>query len=195
MRLIDAEGKQLGVIPIAEAMKLAEEAEQDLVEVSASKENPVCKIMDYGKFRYRQTKKAHEAKLKQKQIQIKEIKIRPQTDDGDYQTKLRALIRFLEDGDKTKVTLRFRGREIQNQQMGIKVLHRIRDDLSAYAVVEHNPTMEGRQMIMILAPIPKAVKVIKAAKSEKIPKAPKVEANKNQQSAENQVAEKTMIDS
>jgi len=135
-----------------------------LVEVSVNNDLPVCKIMDYGKFKYRQTKKAHEAKQKQKHIQIKEIKIRPQTDEGDYQTKLRKLINFLQEGDKTKITVRFRGREIQNQELGIKVLERIQNDLQEYSTIEHYPSMEGRQMIMILNPISRPTKGTKSSK-------------------------------
>ena len=155
MRLVADDGEQLGIVPIAEALRLAEEREVDLVEIAPLAKPPVCKLMDYGKFRYREQKKAHEAKLKQKQIQVKEIKFRPGTDEGDYQIKLRNLIKFLQDGDKTKVTLRFRGREMAHQEFGIRLLERVKADLDAYGTVEQFPKMEGRQLIMVLAPIKK----------------------------------------
>lgn len=137
---------------LREAIEKAEEAGVDLVEISPNAEPPVCRIMDYGKFLYEKSKSSKEQK-KQKVIQVKEIKFRPGTDDGDYQVKLRSLIRFLEDGDKAKITLRFRGREMAHQQIGMEVLNRVRDDLSELAVVESFPTkIEGRQMIMVLAP-------------------------------------------
>jgi translation initiation factor IF-3 len=136
---------------------MAEEAEVDLVEIAPTAKPPVCRLMDYGKFKYQEAKKRHEAKLKQKQIQIKEIKFRPGTDEGDYQIKVRNLIRFLEEGDKAKVTLRFRGREMAHQEFGVKLLERVRTDLDPYAVVEQFPKMEGRQMIMMLAPKKKLV--------------------------------------
>ena len=131
---------------------MAEERDVDLVEIAPTAEPPVCKLMDYGKFKYREQKKAHEAKLKQKQIQLKEIKFRPGTDEGDYQIKLRNLIRFLEEGDKAKVTLRFRGREMAHQEFGVRLLERVRNDLEPFAVVEQFPKLEGRQMIMVLGP-------------------------------------------
>jgi translation initiation factor IF-3 len=137
-------------------MRMAEEAEVDLVEIAPTAKPPVCRLMDYGKFKYQESKKRHEAKLKQKQIQVKEIKFRPGTDEGDYQIKLRNLIRFLEEGDKAKVTLRFRGREMAHQEFGIKLLERVRADLDAYGVVEQFPKLEGRQMIMVLSPKKKA---------------------------------------
>lgn len=137
---------------LAVANKLAEEAELDLVEIAPTAKPPVCRVMDYGKFKYRESKKRHEAKLKQKQIVVKEIKFRPGTDEGDYQIKLRNLIRFLEEGDKTKVTLRFRGREMAHQEIGIRLLERVRTDLEPYGVVEQFPKMEGRQLIMVLSP-------------------------------------------
>lgn len=133
-------------------MRLAEEKELDLVEIAPMAKPPVCKLMDYGKFKYREAKKAHEAKLKQKQIQVKEVKFRPGTDEGDYKIKLRNLIKFLEDGDKAKVTLRFRGREMAHQEFGQRLLQRVRDDLEEYGVVEQWPKMEGRQLIMVVAP-------------------------------------------
>jgi len=152
VRLVGKEGEPLGIVPIAQALKMAEEAEVDLVEIAPTAKPPVCKMMDYGKFKYREAKKAHEAKLKQKQIQVKEVKFRPGTDEGDYRIKLRNLIKFLEEGDKTKVTLRYRGREMAHQEFGIRLIERVRNDLEAYAVVEQFPKMEGRQLIMVLAP-------------------------------------------
>jgi len=131
---------------------MAEERDVDLVEIAPTAQPPVCKLMDYGKFKYREQKKAHEAKLKQKQIHLKEIKFRPGTDEGDYQIKLRNLIRFLDEGDKAKVTLRFRGREMAHQEFGVRLLERVRNDLEAHAVVEQFPKLEGRQMIMVLGP-------------------------------------------
>jgi translation initiation factor IF-3 len=144
-------------VSLAAANKMAEEAEVDLVEIAPTAQPPVCRLMDYGKFKYQEAKKRHEAKLKQKQIQIKEVKFRPGTDEGDYQIKVRNLIRFLEEGDKAKVTLRFRGREMAHQEFGVKLLERVRTDLDPYAVVEQFPKMEGRQMIMMLAPKKKPI--------------------------------------
>lgn len=135
---------------------MAEEAELDLVEIAPTAIPPVCRIMDYGKFKYRESKKRHEAKLKQKQIIVKEVKFRPGTDEGDYKIKLRNLIRFLGEGDKTKVTLRYRGRELAHQEFGIRLLERIRGDLEPHGVVEQWPKMEGRQLVMVLAPKLKA---------------------------------------
>ncbi len=146
------EGEQLGIVSLEEAMRLAEEKDLDLVEIAPMAKPPVCKLMDYGKFKYREAKKAHEAKLKQKQIQVKEIKFRPSTDEGDYKIKLRNLIKFLEEGDKAKVTLRFRGRELAHQELGQRLLQRVRDDLEPYGVVEQWPKMEGRQLVMVIAP-------------------------------------------
>jgi translation initiation factor IF-3 len=131
---------------------MAEEVALDLVEIAPTASPPVCRLMDYGKFRYRESKKRHEAKLKQKQIIVKEIKFRPGTDEGDYQIKLRNLIRFLEEGDKAKVTLRFRGREMAHQEFGVRLIERVRADLDDYSLVEQYPKMEGRQMVMVLAP-------------------------------------------
>lgn len=152
MRLVGVEGEQLGIVSSAEALRIADEAELDLVEIAPMAEPPVCRIMDYGKFKYAESKKQHEAKLKQKQIQIKEIKFRPGTDEGDYQIKLRNLIKFLNEGDKTKITLRFRGREIAHQQIGMQLLERVKADLAEHGNVEQFPKMEGRQMVMVLAP-------------------------------------------
>ena len=152
-------GDQLGIQTVADALKMAEEQNVDLVEIAPLAVPPVCKLMDYGKFRYREQKKAHEAKLKQKQIQVKEIKFRPGTDEGDYKIKVGKLIQFLEEGDKAKVTLRFRGREMAHQEFGVRLLERVKADLDAYAVVEQFPKLEGRQMVMVLAPKKKAVPV------------------------------------
>jgi translation initiation factor IF-3 len=152
VRLLDEQGGQLGIVPIREALRMAEERDVDLVEIAPLANPPVCRLMDFGKFKYREAKKAHEAKLKQKQIQVKEVKFRPGTDEGDYQIKLRNLIRFLEDGDKTKVTLRFRGREMAHQEFGVRLLARVREDLDPYGTVEQFPKMEGRQLVMVLAP-------------------------------------------
>ena len=137
---------------IAAANRAAEEAELDLVEIAPQATPPVCRVMDYGKYKYRESKKRHEARLKQKQIVVKEIKFRPGTDEGDYKIKLRNLIRFLEEGDKTKVTLRFRGREMAHQEIGMRLLERVRGDLDPHGVVEQFPRMEGRQLVMVLSP-------------------------------------------
>ena len=161
-------------MPIAQAMKMAEEAEVDLVEIAPLAKPPVCKLMDYGKFKYREAKKAHEAKLKQKQIHVKEVKFRPGTDQGDYQIKLRNLIKFLEEGDKAKVTLRYRGREMAHQEFGVRLIERVKLDLEPYAVVEQFPKMEGRQLIMVLAP-KKGKKEVKRAAKKEVKKEPKKE--------------------
>jgi len=152
VRLIGIEGEPIGIVKIEEAMRLAEEKEIDLVEIAPTAKPPVCRLMDYGKFKYRESKKAHEAKLKQKQIQVKEVKFRPGTDEGDYKIKVRNLIRFLTEGDKTKVTLRFRGREMAHQELGMQLLKRVEADLSQIGQVEQWPKLEGRQMVMIVAP-------------------------------------------
>jgi translation initiation factor IF-3 len=152
VRLIGADGEQLGVVAVAEALRMAEEAELDLVEIAPLAEPPVCRVMDFGKFKYAESKRQHEAKLKQKQVQIKEIKFRPGTDEGDYNIKLRNLIKFLDEGDKTKITLRFRGREMAHQEFGMRLIERIKADLEEHSVVEQFPKMEGRQMVMVLAP-------------------------------------------
>jgi translation initiation factor IF-3 len=152
VRLIGIKGESLGVVPIAQANAMAEELEIDLVEIAPTAKPPVARLMDFGKFKYSEAKKKHEAKLKQKQIQVKEVKFRPGTDDGDYKIKLRNLTRFLEEGDKTKVTLRFRGREMAHQEFGVKLLERVKADLAEVGVVEQFPKMEGRQMIMVLSP-------------------------------------------
>lgn len=155
MRLINQNSQQLGVVSLEQALRYAEEAGLDLVEVSPTASPPVCRIMDYGKFRFEQSKKQQEAKKKQKQIQVKEVKFRPGTDEGDYQVKLRNLIRFLSDGDKTKVTLRFRGREMVHQDIGLRLLKRVEEDLAEYGTVEQRPKMEGRQAVMVFAPLRK----------------------------------------
>ena len=142
----------MGVVSISEALQSAENSELDLVEIVPNAEPPVCRVMDYGKFVFEQNKKKHAAKKKQKQIQVKEIKFRPGTEDGDYQVKLRHLIKFLTEGDKVKVTLRFRGREMAHQELGSKMLSRIETDLEEHGIVEQFPKMEGRQMVMVLAP-------------------------------------------
>jgi translation initiation factor IF-3 len=174
VRLVADNGDQLGIKTVMEALRLAEEQNVDLVEIAPLANPPVCKLMDYGKFRYREQKKAHEAKLKQKQIQVKEIKFRPGTDEGDYKIKLGKLIQFLEEGDKAKVTLRFRGREMAHKEFGERLLERVRKDLDAVGLVEQFPKLEGRQMVMVLAPKkkgpppPKAKETVKPDK----PKAP-----------------------
>ena len=150
--MIGEDGEQLGVVPLAKALAVAEEAGLDLVEIAPMANPPVCKVMDYGKYRYQEQKKAQEARLKQKQIQVKEVKFRPGTDENDYQIKLRNMTRFLQEEDKVKVTLRFRGREMAHQEIGMRQIERIRTDLQDLATVEQMPKMEGRQMVMILAP-------------------------------------------
>ena len=152
MRLSGVENEPLGIVSLAEAFRLAEEANVDLVEIAPTAQPPVCRLMDYGKFKYSEQKKAHEAKLKQKIILVKEVKFRPGTDDGDYNIKLRNLIKFLDEGDKTKITLRFRGREMAHQDIGFRMLERLKGDLEPYGQVEQFPKMEGRQMMMILSP-------------------------------------------
>jgi translation initiation factor IF-3 len=152
VRLVGAGGEQIGVVPLAEAQKIAEEASLDLVEISPQAEPPVCKVMDYGKFRFEEQKKRQAARKKQKQTQVKEIKFRPGTDVGDYNVKLRNLTKFLTEGDKVKVTLRFRGREMAHQELGRDLLKRVESDLSELGTVEQFPRMEGRQMVMVLAP-------------------------------------------
>ena len=150
--MIGATGGQVGVVNLGEALKQADDAELDLVEIVPNAEPPVCRIMDFGKFLFEQNKNKHAARKKQKQIQVKEVKFRPGTDDGDYQVKLRNISRFLENGDKVKVTLRFRGREMAHQELGSKMLDRIEADMQEIAEVEQKAKLEGRQMIVILAP-------------------------------------------
>jgi translation initiation factor IF-3 len=152
VRVIGVNGEALGVMRTLEALRLAEEADVDLVEIAPTAQPPVVRLMDYGKFKYQEQKKAHEAKLKQKIIEVKEIKFRPATDDHDYETKIRKLREFLEEGDKAKVTLRFRGREMAHQELGMKLLERVRADLEEQALVEQMPRLEGRQMVMMLGP-------------------------------------------
>jgi translation initiation factor IF-3 len=142
----------VGIVSLDEANQLAETSRLDLVEIAPNAEPPVCRIMDYGKFRFEESKKLQQAKKKQKQTQVKEIKFRPGTDVGDYKIKLRKLIEFLEEGDRVKVTLRFRGREMAHQELGLELLHRVRDDLDEYGTVEQEPKREGRLMVMVLAP-------------------------------------------
>ena len=152
LRVIAADGSQAGVMSRYDALQMASAAELDLVEVSPTAEPPVVRIMDYGKFLFEQNKKAHSAKRKQKQIHVKEVKFRPGTEEADYQVKLRNLIRFLSEGDKAKVTLRFRGREMVHQDIGRKLLDRVQLDLAPHSVIEQQPLMEGRQMVMLFAP-------------------------------------------
>ena len=152
VRLTGADNEPLGVVNINEALRLAGELDVDLVEISATAVPPVCRLMDYGKFKYQEQKKAAEAKSKQKVIEVKEVKFRPGTDDGDYNIKVRNIKRFLEDGDKCKITLRFRGREITHQEIGLALLQRMREELADLIVVEQFPKLEGRQMVMMIAP-------------------------------------------
>lgn len=152
VRLIGSDGQQVGVVSLSEALQAAEDAKLDLVEIVADAVPPVCRIMDYGKHLFEKKKQAAEAKKNQKQAQIKEVKFRPGTEEGDYQVKLRNLVRFLSEGDKAKVSLRFRGREMAHQELGLELLKRVEDDLIEYGTVEQRPKMEGRQMIMVIAP-------------------------------------------
>jgi translation initiation factor IF-3 len=152
VRVIRSDGEQAGVMGIAEAIEMAFDVGLDLVEVSPTADPPVCRIMDFGKYLFEQNKKNQSAKRKQKQVHVKEIKFRPGTDEGDYQIKLRKLVQFLENGDKTKVTLRFRGREMAHKELGAKLLARVREDLDEYGSVEQMPQMEGRQMVMVIGP-------------------------------------------
>ena len=148
--MVGAEGEQVGVVSINEALQLAYDASMDLVEISPNADPPVCKIMDFGKYQFEQNKKLQAAKKKQKQIQIKEIKFRPGTEEGDYQVKLRSLIKFLNEGDKTKITVRFKGRELTHRELGMDLLKRIETDLEEIAAVEQFPKLEGRQMVMVM---------------------------------------------
>jgi translation initiation factor IF-3 len=152
VRLVDAEGTQLGIVPIEDALKNAEQAGLDLVEIAPDADPVVCKIMDFGKYIYEAKKQKNASKKKQKIIQVKEVKFRPGTEEGDYQVKLRNLVRFLEHGDKAKVTLRFRGREMAHQEIGMELIKRIESDLEPHAAVEQHAKMEGRQLTMVLAP-------------------------------------------
>ena len=152
VRLIGVDGQQIGVVSLNEALQAAEDAKLDLVEIVADAVPPVCRIMDYGKHLFEKKKQAAEAKKNQKQAQIKEVKFRPGTEEGDYQVKLRNLIRFLNDGDKAKVSLRFRGREMAHQELGMELLKRVETDLAEYGTVEQHPKLEGRQLMMVIAP-------------------------------------------
>jgi translation initiation factor IF-3 len=152
VRVIGAGGEQVGILSREAALQLAQESAMDLVEISPTAVPPVCRIMDFGKFLFETNKKAHAAKRKQKQIQVKEVKFRPGTEEGDYQIKLRNLLKFLGSGDKAKVTLRFRGREMAHQEIGVRLLQRVRQDLETVGTVEQFPRLEGRQMVMVIAP-------------------------------------------
>jgi translation initiation factor IF-3 len=152
VRLVKEDGTMVGVVPVREAQIMAEEAGLDLVEISPNASPPVCKILDFGKFKYELQKKENEARKKQKVIEVKEIKLRPGIDEHDYQVKMRSVHRFLEEGDKVKVTMRFRGREMVHQELGVKVLDKVRAELDAVAKVESHPRLEGRQMVMVVAP-------------------------------------------
>jgi translation initiation factor IF-3 len=174
--LIGPNGEQVGIVSIAAANAQAEAAELDLVEIAPTAVPPVCRVMDYGKFKYRESKRRHEAKLKQKQIIVKEVKFRPSTDEGDYKIKLRNLARFLDEGDKCKVTLRFRGREMAHQEFGIRLIERVKNDLQEHSIVEQFPKMEGRQMVMVLSPKKVAVPVPKKEAAKPASTGPKKEA-------------------
>ena len=152
VRLSGPDNEPLGVVSLMEALRMAGELDVDLVEIAATANPPVCRLMDYGKFKYQEQKRAAEAKAKQTVIEIKEVKFRPGTDDGDYNIKMRNIRRFLADGDKCKITLRFRGREITHQELGLALLNRIRDELADTIIIEQFPKLEGRQMIMMIAP-------------------------------------------
>jgi len=171
VRLVGIDSEPLGIMSLEEAFAKAEEIDIDLVEIAPNASPPVCRLMDYGKFKYAESKRLHEQKLKQKQVQIKEVKFRPATDSGDYNIKVRNITRFLEGGDKVKCTLRFRGREITHQEFGLDLLRRVQADLEEVAVVEQFPKMEGRQMVMVLAPVKKAApkknEKVKSDKSDK----------------------------
>ena len=190
--MIGADGEQLGVVDIRTALRTAEDSEVDLVEIAPNATPPVCRVMDYGKFKYQEAKRAHESRQKQKQVQIKEIKLRPGTDENDYQIKLRNMLRFLEDGDKVKVTLRFRGREMAHQEFGARQLERIREDLNDVGTVEQMPKMEGRQMIMVVAPGKKKPK--KAPKAPKSPKPPVEKLEKVEKTEKVETAKTEKVD-
>ena len=177
MRLNGPDNESLGIFPLQEALRMAGEMDVDLVEIAAAASPPVCRLIDYGKFKYQEQKRAAEAKARQTVIEIKEVKFRPGTDDGDYNIKLRNIRRFLGDGDKVKVTLRFRGREITHQDLGLDLLNRIREDLADVIQVEQFPNLEGRQMIMMLAPARK--KAGGAAKAAEAPAPAPAEAAQN----------------
>jgi translation initiation factor IF-3 len=152
LRLVDERGRMVGVVGRNEALAMAADAGLDLVEIAPSADPPVCKILDFGKFKYEEQKKKNEARKKQKVIEVKEIKLRPSIDDHDYQVKMRSMNKFIEEGDKVKVTMRFRGRELAHQELGMNVLMRVKDDLDGIAKIEQMPRMEGRQMTMVVAP-------------------------------------------
>jgi len=152
IRLVGADGEMIGVVSLREGLTMAEESGLDLVEVSPNADPPVCKILDFGKFKYESQKKKAEARKKQKVIEVKEVKLRPNIDDNDYNVKMRSMRKFLEEGDKVKVTLRFRGRELAHQDIGVRVLERVRNELEDMGKVEQLPRMEGRQMVMVIAP-------------------------------------------
>jgi translation initiation factor IF-3 len=168
VRLMGPDNEPIGVVPLMEALRLAGDADVDLVEISPTAVPPVCRLIDYGKFKYAEQKRAAEAKSKQKVIEVKEIKFRPGTDDGDYNIKLRNIRRFLDEGDKCKITLRFRGREITHQELGLALLARIRDELADSIIVEQFPKLEGRQMIMMIAPGKRKAGGAKAAPAEAV---------------------------
>ena len=176
--MIGPNGEQVGIVTIAAANAQAEAAELDLVEIAPTAVPPVCRVMDYGTFKYRESKRRHEAKLKQKQIIVKEVKFRPSTDEGDYKIKLRNLTRFLDEGDKCKVTLRFRGREMAHQEFGIRLIERVKNDLQEHSIVEQFPKMEGRQMVMVLSPKKVAVPAPKKEATKPASAAPKKAAAK-----------------
>ena len=155
VRLIASNGDQVGVVDTSKALELAKEEDLDLVEIVPNQTPPVCRIMDYGKYKFESQKKAHAAKKKQKQTQVKEIKFRPSTDDGDFKIKLKKIKSFILDGDKTKISVRFRGREILNSEMGLNLLNKIKDELSDIAQVDQEPSLEGRQLLMIISPLKK----------------------------------------
>lgn len=161
--MIGVDGAQVGIVSVRQALQMAEEAGVDLVEIAPLANPPVCRLMDYGKFKYQEAKRQAEAKKKQKIVEVKEIKFRPGTDENDFQIKMRNVIKFLGEGDKAKITLRFRGREMAHQELGMRVLERIRTELADRAVVEQFPKMEGRQLVMVLAPMKKQAKSGKGA--------------------------------
>lgn len=185
MRLVGVDSEPLGIVTLAEAFAQAEEIDIDLVEIAPNASPPVCRLMDYGKFKYAESKRLHDQKLKQKNVQIKEVKFRPATDTGDYAIKVRNITRFLEDGDKVKCTLRFRGREITHQEFGLALLRRVQADLIEIAVVEQFPKMEGRQMVMVLAGVKK-----EPVKKEPVKKAPVKKAEKAEKPKTDNPAEK-----
>ncbi len=169
VRLTGVDGAQIGIVPTAEALRMAMDADVDLVEVAPNAVPPVCRLMDYGKFRYQEQKRAQEIKAKQKVVQVKEVKFRPATDENDFQTKLRAVKRFLADGDKAKITLRYRGREMAHQDIGMQVVNRLREELADLAQVEQMPKLEGRQMVMVLAPRSKKKPAAQKAAAQEAP--------------------------